>query len=454
MASLGEKNSDSILLSEESFPDCGMSGLNKAFDSAEWKTQVSISLSDLERRIDALETKIHFPINLMQRSSENNGDLGRVDSFTATGRYGLSGIPTCIRLVLTTRVASLQCFWLLLCIVSYVSIGIFQFIRAHSNEVSTWKPEKIDFIRDYVSGDVTEQYEMPDVNVFFSVSPKNESTNWTTEMIDRTFSDMLESQDFNSTAGISYLTPELDFIDDSLYCENVVIIFQGKKEDNSINGYFKITLSNPDPALGSFYFRILFDTDALTLNNTINVGGFWLSVDRHNSKLSLGNLAYTPAYEESDTTVIHVVDYTESVHYRYKNSTPTYYFETSAAWEQGPDPEYILDHAGVWIFLRGSLLVEYWREYVGFSYYDWFAAMGGLLSICTVGFFFVAHHIAKKLSVGHSIGILPELSVGFRNLEMLSWLRTQLEMRNILVPKVSSTQERLFRSASKVNLAE
>jgi len=93
----------------------------------------------------------------------------------------------------------------------------------------------------------------------------------------------------------------------------------------------------------------------------------------------------------------------------------------------------------VYIVFQSDLMVEHWKEYVDFSYYDWFFAMGGMLSICTVCFFFIAHIIATKWSDSHSIGILPGLSVGFRNLETISWLKSQLEMNNILLDERALT---------------
>jgi len=433
MSSYREKNSSSISLVDGNISDGNLSGLNELFNAAEWKTQVSIALADLERRVAALEQKNNFSENFKQTFSDNPIDFGRAESFSASGKYGISGIPTCAHLVLTKRVAKLQFSWLLICIFTFLFIAIHQFMRARWNVEATWKPEKIDHIKDYISGDVTEQYEMPVIDIFFEITAIEGSTTLSEQLIDKTISKMLASQDFNSTSMIEYLTPELDTVDAYLHCRRSDVFPMGSIRNNSAMGFFLLQLSNPDPRRGSFHYWIYFDTVAITLNNTVNLTGFWVSVGRDRSRANMGNLAYAPLDEalHKGKTVVSVVDYDESVHYKWDKEDPTYYFETSSGWQQDPMREWPFEGPGVYILLRGNLMVKHWREYVDFSYYDWLAAMGGLLSIYTVCFFFVGHQIAKKLSVGHSIGILPGLSVTFRNLEMLSWLRAQLATKNI-----------------------
>jgi len=426
------RGTNSISLVEGNMADGNLSGLNELFDAAEWKTQVSIALSDLERRVVALEQKNNFSENLKQTLSDKIIDLGRKESFSASGKYGISGIPTCAHLVLTNRVAKLQFCWLLICVFTFLLFAVLQFMRAQSNVEGAWKPEKIDYVRDFVSGDETEQYEMPVIDIFFEITAIDGSTTWSAELMDKTVKDMLASQDFNSTVMIEYLTPEMDTIDDYLYCKRSDVFSIGTVRNSSAMGFFLLQLSNPDPKMGSFHFWIYFDTVAITLNNTVNLTGFWVSVGRDRQWTNLGNLAYAPLDDAlyKGKTVVSVVDYYESVHYKWGKEDPAYYFETSSGWQQDPMREWPFKGPGMYLLLRGNLLVKHWREYVDFSYYDWLAAMGGLLSIYTVGFFFVGHQIAKKLGVGHSIGILPGLSVTFRNLEMLSWLRTQFAMKS------------------------
>lgn len=91
---------------------------------------------------------------------------------------------------------------------------------------------------------------------------------------------------------------------------------------------------------------------------------------------------------------------------------------------------------------RGNEIVETWEEYVEFSYIDWIFAMGGMLSLLTFWYFFIAYHIARVLSNDGSLGILPGLSKVFRNLEMLSIIKKELEEREILfLEKISETGE-------------
>jgi len=274
---------------------------------------------------------------------------------------------------------------------------------------------------------------MPYIYIWVFVSSTNSSTNLSYEMINETLQDMLDSQaNFNTSLSIAYVSPDLQTWTtlDTLYSEYAGIVFHDWFTNDTFVSYFKIRFSNPDPALGSFQFQMFLDTYALTLNETINIAGVWVSVSR-DTTASLANVAYLPANEAfgENATLSYVVDYSEEVHFGWKDSEPSHYFETELAYEEDVIEGHV-DSGGMYIAFRVPPTVEHWVEYVDFSYYDCFFALGGTLSIITVCFFFVAHRIAKALGDSLSIGILPGMSISFRNLEMLSWLKSQLDRKN------------------------
>jgi len=405
--------------------------LDVTFDFVIWRTRVSENLTELENRIAALE---HRKSNFFRDSVKQL--RGKLSSYAISGNYGLEGIPTCIHLIMTKRVALLQCIWLFLCVFVFSFVGIQQFIRAKANEESEWKPETIGYITDYGRGDVKLQYEMPNLYLFLKVSLPNGSAPLAEEDISTILENMLVSQNyFNNSVGITYLTPDFQVHEASASCKEVNFFFLNSINNDSFSAYLKIRLSNPDPKMGSFWFWLLMNTEDLVLDKTLEIIGFWVYVGRDLSKLSLTNLAYVNADEsfKNNVTMSYTVDYTESIHIGWKTPIPTHRFVTETAW--GMDrPEWWTNYSsGTYITFRGNERIETWEEYVDFSYYDWVFAMGGLINLVTIVYFFVSYHIATKLGDTGTLGILPGLSKTFRNLEMLSLIKTRLELKKILV---------------------
>jgi len=109
--------------------------LDEVYEAAQWQTMVSTTLKDLEKRIVKLEES-NLGHTRGQQPARRPSSADRRVSFTASGTYGFEGIPTCIHLIMNNRVASVQCLWLIICFVCYLSIGVSQFIRAKTNEDS------------------------------------------------------------------------------------------------------------------------------------------------------------------------------------------------------------------------------------------------------------------------------------------------------------------------------
>jgi len=96
------------------------------------------------------------------------------------------------------------------------------------------------------------------------------------------------------------------------------------------------------------------------------------------------------------------------------------------------------------ILLQGNLVVEHWEEYVEYDYIDWLAGMGGIMSIGSTIFFWGAYKLAVILEGRSSMGILPQISVVFRNAEIISAFKEQVDTERML----SSFDRKAFPLAS------
>jgi len=433
--------------------------LAKVSHPESWRDKVSRTLLDLEGRIKALEEKEGSPTRAptIKAMEEKEGSPNpaptkqlrktlstRISTYTTTGAYGLEGIPTCLFLVRTNRVALLQCIWLSLCILAFTWVGVSQFIRARSNQEAEWKPEKIVQVQDYGSRDASKVYEMPNVYLFFEATSLEEDSNWLNQNILMTvLGNMLMSQTFfQGSVGLTYLAPGFNTIQTAATVDEATIFPVNVLSNDTFYGCIQLRLDNPDPKIGSAWFWVNLEADGLTLNNTIHIVGFWLYIARDLSGLSLTNLLYLAGRDaiDKEATVSYNVGYRESIHYSLESPQPTNRFEIDLLWSTDYAERWVGDREGLSITLRGSEIVETWEEYVEFSYIDWIFAMGGMLSLVTFWFFFVAYHIARLLSDDHSLGILPGLSKVFRNLEMLAMMKKELEEREILFLRNTSSE--------------
>jgi len=435
-----------IIVSES---ESGSPELNIVSDPESWRKEVSQTLIELQERIRKLELKASYddrpPSKKMRRNMSS-----QVTAYTTYGTYGLEGIPTCIRLVKTTRAALLQCVWLFVCVFAFTWIGVSQFIRARSNEKSEWKPEKIAQVHDY-SRITSKQYEMPNVYIFFEASSLEENSNWlNVTNLNNVLENMKVSQNFNDSVGLTYLTA-FDTIQSSATVVEAEITAVKVLSNDKFHGCMKIRLGNPDPSIGSAWFWVHLTPDNLTLNNTVHIVGFWVYIARDLQRLSLNKVLYLAGRDAIDNVanVSYNVGYKEEIHYSLKSDQPSYRFKCDLLWSTDYLERWVgEDKHGLSMTFRGDELVETWEEYVDFSYIDWIFAMGGMLSLLTFWFFFVAYNIARILGDNDSLGILPGLSIVFRNLEMLSIIKKELEEKEILLlAKMSETDADEFSFA-------
>merc|ERR1719245_2248503 len=104
---------------------------------------------------------------------------------------------TCIEFIMSLKVALLQCVWLALCVTFFLGLAIYLFINAHRLENSEWKSERKDYTIDYNTQDISRQYPMPYMYIFFDFDlggNKSESSGVAPKDIHTTLEELMASQ--------------------------------------------------------------------------------------------------------------------------------------------------------------------------------------------------------------------------------------------------------------------
>jgi len=81
----------------------------------------------------------------------------------------------------------------------------------------------------------------------------------------------------------------------------------------------------------------------------------------------------------------------------------------------------------VTIVFQGNSMIDHWKEYVEYDILDWLSAMGGMINLASLLFFWGAYYLALLFGESFTMGILPEFSFVFHNLENIRLLRNQVK---------------------------
>jgi len=409
-----------------------MEGISKKFSNLEEE------LHSLNKRVCNLEKGKVLTKSSKSLSKRNDGSvLCRTyeKSFAMRSAHGLAGMRTCLEFVMSLKVALLQCVWLLLCATFFLILAVYLFINAYRLENSEWKAERKDYTIDYSKEDISRQYPMPYFYIFFEVEVpgyENESSRLAPTVIETELEKLLASQNyFTNKTGIIwaddiYLIEDLREVQTTYdEAEAVALYMEDTATERTFLGCFRIKVNDPDPGKRWVLFYITIDADALTQNKTMPVNGFYLYVARSLDNLNFNevvSLDSDRAFSEN-AYMSFTIDYSEKVT-RSIGRTDMSKIETTMSWVEITPTTPNSNLSGIVdLRARTDLIVEYWQEYVEYSYYDWLAAMGGLFSLCSIVFFQVGYIIAVIAGDGHTMGILPELSFKYSNLEMVYFLR-------------------------------
>jgi len=83
--------------------------------------------------------------------------------------------------------------------------------------------------------------------------------------------------------------------------------------------------------------------------------------------------------------------------------------------------------------------IEHWKEYLEYGVWDWVAAMGGIYSLVSVLYLWVADRIAAY-SGSLSMGILPAMSGVSKNVEEIRIIKSRLEEIRILESRLDEVE--------------
>jgi hypothetical protein len=156
--------------------------------------------------------------------------------------------------------------------------------------------------------------------------------------------------------------------------------------------------------------------------NISSVNGFYIYIARDLYGVSLANLVelHTELAFSEEAWLSFSIEYTEKVT-RMINDKNMKHFESSLTWwDSEAYPQNSSKNGIVDLEITTDLKVEHWQEYVEYGYLEWLTALGGILNLCSFGFFQVAYLIALTAGKGSTMGILPELSFTYSNLEMVN----------------------------------
>jgi len=363
-------------------------------ETSKWRAEVTSELKALRKRIWALERH-----NVTQTES-----LRQITSFAEGETDKCCGLYTSVHLLKTNWVSRLQCILLLVAIIVFSSCTVSYYFKARSNELAIWKPLKINQTIEY--GNTNMQYEMPYVYVAFKITYTDSSSD---SIINETLSGIKETQLQHSwICATDYFSSERR---SPVGCEWFVARFEARPRENW--GYFRFKLDNPTPGNGSFQYSVVLKASNMIFDDSFEMTGFWVSITR-DEKPDFSKFVYLNAEEplSGGTSLQYVVDYTETA------VDDAHYFTNSIAWSSELPSNGILR-----IVAKPNLRVEYWTEYVVFGYADWIFGMGGLYNFFAIGFFYTAYYVAACFNDNWSMGILPEFSFIFSNLEMILWLK-------------------------------
>jgi len=363
-------------------------------------------------------------------------------SYAAGEEDGVCGLWTCARLIQWQKFAFLQCIWLIFFITALTILGTNEFLRAKENTEAAFKPEKkLKTINHWRPNDEHPLYETPYIYLYFSIGDfRLKNTNETYQSnevpLNDTLENLLKSQNnFLDSSFITYISDgqrrrreSLPIEEAKAYCWSSSVSSNGSW--NGFRGYFRLMVASPKNRVGYFEYEVNINMQALTLNQTVSVGGLWLSIGREVANTNWGEMVYVNTEDlviaNSSVSMYAIVDYTEKIT-RKISSEHAHSFSSSLEWIE-TDKRSKAGSGCLKLVLRPDLMIDYWAEYIDYDYYDWFSGMGGIIQIASMIFFWGAYYLAIFFGERNKMGILPEMSFIFHNFETIHLLKYKAQI--------------------------
>jgi len=383
--------------------------LDLLFRSSDWKTwkgSVNQALHDFKIQVSELQ---------QQKKSLTS----------MTKSFPPSGLPTYIRMTRSEKMPMFQCIWLLCFVVAVTTVGIIQFQRVLRNTGAEFKPQRKVKTIDYESTVSEDPWEMPYTYITFGCHWTYGYTSFN-QNLDEVVERLLQSQNyFEDAATVIY--PDMRDMASPLQVEEAeAFLFDHIVGENYFYGYFRVKLSSPDSRLGRFWYTLSLDTNAMTLNK-LWITDLQISVSRDATYVSSKSNIYLSAFYvlQHQIKLSIIIDYVEKVVDTWSNEQENE-ITSFLMWKEERviswvDYDYGLEEAFIVMTFRPDFTVDYWEEYIAYGWYDWFAGMGGFVSILSLIFFKSAFFMALKFGEKGSMGILPKMDFVFAMYEALSF---------------------------------
>jgi len=404
------------------------------YEDVSWRETINLNLKDINKRLETIELvlmvkKFHKPEADILTDEEEDTLVSPDRLFTsfATARDdGIGGIKTCLQMIKSTRIATIQCLWLILCLVLLSYFVIFHYEKVETSREALYKPQKktrvVDFATEY------EEYQMPAFSLIFS-NPNNNTR------LERDLQEIVDSSEFQCKWTFDV---------------NERIAF-GLAKPISINfsneyALWSVTIEpeNPPP-IGQLWYCVWIFRSNLS-SNAFSKALFFVHENADHVIDGKWRPINLPFYRE-ETAIV-------SFHYSEKRTKAigegiirefaSSINEIHALSEQNTDHN-------VEVFITMNPQVEYWQEYDDYTLEEAAAALGGIINILAIAYFWVGYYIAVWLAK-HSweMGILPQMSFIFCNLEKILLIKECLDSNNV-IPRDSRWFGRAIASESSAS---
>lgn len=399
--------------------------LSTEINLSDWKARLEQEVLNLKKRV--LESENQKTCRHLKTSQE----LLCLSNDEKTG----CDVLRTARLIKNNKAASLQCVWLIIFVVALTTVGIIEFLRAYENRKAEFKPEKKFKTIDYGNEGIELVYQMPYIYIsFYCLFSENDGWGSISDIND-TLEQLLQSQDnFDNKTLITYFR-DFERVDEILPVEEVKAFHTGNYTDRGFLGNFMLKLKNPLPSIGYFEYMLEINMQTFALGQTIIVDGFWVSLSKTVNSMNLKDTNYISTVNYQNLSAISAtIDYNEKITRTWSNGYNSYFTSSLGEYSEtlrdnsDQDPETPPEETNedvclVTLLFRGDLRIEYWKEYVEYDYYEWLSGMGGTFSISSIFFFWGAYQIAVNFGDGFTMGILPEISFVYKNLESVHLLK-------------------------------
>jgi len=422
-----------------------------------WKNKVGKDMLVLNERVSILEKKIADmscdAINKTNKTqSEENRNINSTPTLVSSSQskteltanwketatfadadnQGIGYLATVSRVIRSKKHAQLQVILLIVCVVTFLWYGSITLMSAMRNEKSEFKPSFKQYVVNYTDSDEHLLYHMPYLILRFFISVDTNS-----EYLDdkeKLLAEISESQHNFQDRVIIYYEEKSNLYPN---VSSEPFIWDDDMEDpTSLILGFRMTVGEI-PTNGVFWIIALLDIQSILLGGNVTVQHINIILDRE--PLPSGVPIVIDEYSDSDDEFdAFIIGYTEIVTRKYRSKKwnsqiDMTWSQTTAPVEHAKDIHNItVEPNHIMFFLQPNLVVDHWREYVTFGYWDWLTGMGGLFSLMVAAFMWASYSIAVCCGDGISMGILPALSYNFFSYEEILWVKKKLMSSGII----------------------